>query len=241
MKRFFLLAGLGLYSLQAHAAVTVGYTNDFTVSAADFSDPKAPGQWALTSGTYVNTIAGNAGPSASTVEVTRGATENFSMSSTFKVTDISTSYSFGFAALGNTSSTTGTTAGNKFYLADIGNLGTTRILAFDGTGNTSVAVGGTLAFDSAKTYTLTLTGTYTGASLVLALTVFDGTSTVSATSASIAAPLAGNFFGYRNRNNNAASDVYAVAADDFKILVPEPSSLFLLGASLLGLAVKRRR
>lgn len=227
------------------AAVSVPYQNDFSVGAADFTTT-TPGQWAVSGGGFVNSISGD-GPSAATVEVTRPANSNFTMQATFNLgaSTTATSYGIGFAALGTGAATTGAVAGVNFYLADVSNLGAIRILQFTGGANTVIvadtaATGASLgSILTSETYTMTLQGTYIGSALTLALTVFDGTNTRTVTSSSIAAPLTGNYFGFRDRDNNAGT-VFSVTADNFSI-VPEPASVALAGLGLGVLAIRRRR
>lgn len=227
----------------AKAAVSLPYANEFLSDDGQFTET-SDAQWNEVAGAYQNSIT-NANPSAATVVVTRGATENFVMQSRFNVSTMTASVSFGFAALGTGAATTGAAAGVNFYLADVGSTGTIRILRFDGTGNTSVvddaaATGGSLGpLLTTETYDLTLTGTYTGSDLVLSFSVFDGTNTRTVTSAPITTPLAGTNFGYRNRNNNTGG--YVVNSDFFSMSVPEPSSVLLLGAATgFGLLLRRR-
>jgi len=240
-----LLSGLLVSSAvlsSAHAAVSLPYSNGFSTDDGQFTE-STDAQWIESGGFYQNSIT-NSNPSAATVSVTRGATENFVMQSRFNVTTMTPSVSFGFAALGTGAATTGANAAVNFYLADVGSGGTIRILRFDGTNNVSVvddtaATGGILgALNTTETYDLTLTGTYTGSSLVLSFTVSDGTNTRTVTSAPIASPLAGTNFGYRNRNNNTGE--YVVNSDFFTMSVPEPSSVLLLGAAA-GFGLLRRR
>lgn len=241
-----LLSGLLISSAilsSAHAAVSLPYSNDFSTDDGQFTE-STDAQWIESGGFYQNSIT-NSNPSASTVVVTRGATENFVMQSRFNVTTMTASVSFGFAALGTGAATTGANAAVNFYLADVGSSGTIRILRFNGTGNAVVVddtagTGGTLGvLTTGETYDLTLTGTYSGTDLVLSFTVSDGTNTRTVTSAPISSPLAGSNFGYRNRNNNTGD--YVVNSDYFTMAVPEPSSVLLLGAAAgLGLMCRRR-
>jgi hypothetical protein len=241
-----LLTGILLSSALASgvkAAVTLPYFNDYLSDDGQFTET-SDAQWIESGGAYQNTITTATG-SAATVVVTRPPTQNFVMQSRFHVTQATASYSFGFAALGTGAATNGATAGVDFYLADLGNTGTIRILRFNGATPTVLvddlsATGGILgAVDTIENYDMTLTGTYTGADLVLSLTVFDGTNTRTVTTGTLSTPLAGTNFGYRDRNNVTGS--YIVNSEFLSIAVPEPSAVLLAGAgAALGLLRRRR-
>lgn len=225
------------------AAVLLPYSNEFDTDDGQFTET-TDGQWIESGGAYQNSIT-NANGSAATVVVTRPATENFVIQSRFRVTTMTSSVSFGLAALGTGAATNGATTGVDFYMADVGTSGSIRILRFSGSSNAvivddSAATGNLLGtLDTGETYDLTLTGTYTGSSLVLSFTVSDGTNTRNVTSSAIAAPLTGTNFGYRNRNNVTGS--YVVNSDFFAMSVPEPSPVLLLGAgAACGLSRRRR-
>lgn len=170
------------------------------------------------------------------------------MTSQFNVTTASTSYSFGFSALGSTAATTGATGGGLFILADVSNTGAIRVLRFtSATGTEIVAnelgvgtVGGTGigTVNTSESYTLTLTGTYTGSNLLLTFQVFDGTNTRTVSGTTTA--MNGDYFGFRDRNNSTTNAPLVLTADNFSI-IPEPSSALLMGAGLAGFLVRRRR
>ena len=226
-------------------AATLAYSNDFLADDGEFTET-TDAHWLETGGVYRNTIS-LAEPSAATVQVTRPANENFVMQARFTInaTTTGSSYSVGFAALGTTAATTGAVAGTDFYLADVGNTGTIRILRFNGTGNTSLvadtsATGSLLGnLVTTEIYDMTLTGTYTGSALVLAFTVFDGTNTRTVTTSSQATPLTGSNFGFRDRNNTTG--IMVADIDSFAMAVPEPSSALLIGAGMTATLLRRRR
>ena len=234
------IISLCVFSVSASAAVIV-YENDFSTpigSGYGFSE-SSDAQWSVGSGVYINTITGDSA-SAANLSLPSVPGNNFIVTTVFTVPTIPASgnFSVGFSALSNSGTT-------DFYLADISNSGTLRLGAFN-TGTFSAFSGTTLSgtalgnLISGETYTMTLTGTYVGTSLTLALAVNDGANTATLTGTAPNAAKTGTYFGYRDRVNTAG-EVGTIRFDQFSVTIPEPSSSLALGLGAMGGVLKRRR
>ena len=246
---FPILAAAG--SLCQAATVSLPFTDEFTGPTTSFTPGATSpigGAWTITGGKYQSTNTPQ-NTSAALIQATNFvAGQNFTLSSTFTVTDLSSTLSVGFAALGTGANLQ--TTGVSYYLADIATDGTLRIGLFNATTFTNTApffagaAGiGTLA--ASDIVTMTLNGTYTGSSLVMTLSASkNGGSVASASTGTINTPLSGNFFGLRNRNGATAGngDDMVVQFENFSMTqVPEPSALLLGGLSAIGLGLRRKR
>lgn len=236
-----LLPIISLCALSASAsAAVVVYNNDFsTPIGAGYGFAEASdSQWSASPGIYNNTITGDSA-SAANLSLPSVPGNSFTMTTVFTVPTVpANSFSVGFAALSNSGTT-------DFYLADVSNLGTLRLGAFN-TGSFAVFTGTTLTgtpignLISAETYTMTLTGTYVGTTLTLALSINDGTNTATLTGAAAGTAKTGTYFGYRDRVNTAG-ETGTIAFDSLNVSIPEPTSSLALGLSLIGAVFRRRR
>jgi hypothetical protein len=203
--------------------------------------------------------------SSASIPVAGIAGTNFTITTQFTVASASTApvntgvNTIGFGALGGNATFSGDTAPNAYYLADYsytggptatpGDIGRLRILSlgdtsgFTATNSLNNLDGATTGFAIQKdvTYTLKLTGTYTGSTLNLALGLFDaaGTTQIGTSATAIdTSPLVGSNFGYRERTGTTTT--LDVSYDNFSV-VPEPSAALLAGVTGLGLIGIRRR
>jgi hypothetical protein len=249
-------------------AATMTYFNDFSGTGSNTDLPTettASGQsWTVTSGVYrymnTNTTGGGIASSAS-IPITNAATEPFPIVQTqFVVSGIGVPQTgsgdtLGFGLFGLDAAFTGAIASNAYYLADFAYArgatsgtvdGQLRILSLgDGTGFASITgvaddnASATLAVVPGATYTLRLTGSYTGPTLNLTLGVFNASGIQIGTSATASdtSPLAGTHFGFRNRTPIGGGTV-TINFDDF-LIMPEPAAAL----AALGLAIfaMRRR
>lgn len=236
------------------ATVTAPYTDNFQSSSAGSS----PADWTNT-GTATWTI-GNNGTTfggtnyyQSTTTTAQGAfasllqftnlTSNFTLTSTFQLNDRAVSSivppgtqqeRIGLAAL--------STAGlGSAYVADIqGNSGSMRIVSL-GT-NSDFSTPGALSLAGLllnTSYTMTLTGAYSGSTLNLSYSVTDGVTTQTVT-ATDPTPYTGQFFGFRNNLGASNTDGFGIRFANFQA-VPEPSVITLLVCSLLAAGCLMRR
>lgn len=247
-----------LVPLSPALAITTPYSDNFNSStvgtgAANFTT--TGGTWAIVGSGAANAYQGTIsapGTFLSTVQVTDlgSSLKDFSISSTFVITDPSATASNATIGLGFLSNTSN--LGTNYYLADISQTGVVRLLYFEGgaaqasgyngfTSNTGVNLGSSLVTGTA--YTMTLTGTYTGSTLNMSFNISDGTSTASITGVDTS-PLStasNNYFGYRLRQNASAPDAFTVEFDNFSI-VPEPSVYaLLLGGGFVLIFMQRLR
>jgi hypothetical protein len=235
-----------------HAAtVSLPYSDDFNGATTDLTPgTTAPigGAWAITGGTYQNTNVPQ-NTSAALIQASNFVPGlNFQLSTTFTVTDTSSNFSVGFAALGTGSSLQ--TAGVNYYLADIATDGTLRIGSFTATtfNATSPFFAGSAGIGpivNTDVVTMTLDGVYTGSSLVLTLSASkNGGAVASASTGTINSPFAGSNFGLRNRNGATAGsgDNMVVQFENFSMTqVPEPGALLLGVLGAIGLGLRRKR
>lgn len=212
-----------------------------------------------------NSATNNAMTTSSIDSVTLAANTSFAVSTSFSVlsnTTISSNSAngelrVGLVALGNSllaSAYLGdvvirTTSGG----AEAGLLRLTRL------GGSVSQTGSGLTINTTDTYSLALSGDYSGSSLTLTLTLTNLTTQDTASISTVdSAPLIGgaaqNYFGYRNRNfsgssTNASSTSASmnVDYDNFAVTtpapVPEPAMIGTLGLGMLALLCsgKRRR
>lgn len=262
MKLRFLAPLAALFVIGQATAAT--YTNDFngTDAVSKFTTETTNAQWLVSGGVYTNSYTATDTVSSASVAVSGVAGSNFQISTQFSFSSVvapgSSVSTIGFGALGNSA-----TFGGNFYLADYtyanqsgsSDAGRLRLLAIGDTsdfsannGNAKDNATATMAIQLDTTYTLRLTGTYSGSTLNLALALFDinGVQIGTTATATDTSPLAGDIFGYRNRLAAAASGgatptpSHTVNFDNFSI-VPEPSSMMLgaLGA-LAAIGIRRR-
>jgi hypothetical protein len=238
----------------ATAAITSPYFNDYAdeASVVLYTETTSD-QWAvLPSGKYQNQIAADLissnESSSSMLEFTDlggspATAQDFIFSTTFTITKSTGSFNtVGFALLGN--SPNATTNASSHYLADVyvgGSLMNAQ-LRFAEIGplpkltTTMLDLGKILMEDTP--YLLQVEGKYAGngdLNLKLELTGNNVTD-IYAIPQPIPANevLQGNYFGYRNRTGSTTSDL-TVEYDTLNITaIPEPSSIGIVAASLLG-------
>lgn len=233
-------------------AITAPYADTFQSTTSGNS----PADWVTAGGaTWSVVTAGSnqvyqavgssaAGSFSSTLSFSNitNSLSSFSISTSFKVTDLSNGAFVGIAAFGSTSGL-GTN-----YLADVNAAGTVRIISqgtnADFVASSTPSLG--VVFNTTSTYTMSLTGTYISGALNLSYTVSDGIGHTQTVTASDATPYTGTFFGIR-LNNSVASDPFAAQFSNFNVTtsaVPEPSTtaaLFGLGVLGASLVARRRR
>ncbi len=243
------LLGLFVAAASTAFAATVPYSDSFDSSSTagwtTGGSINASTTWAIAnaagSNVYQATTGNSAGNFTSVVQLTNvnPALENFTMTSTFKVTDGTIAQFVGFAAFSNNI----TPGVGSNYLADIDRGGGMRILAQnDSSGFTSTTAGfGSILLNTS--YTMSLSGVYVGTTLNLTFTVTNGTTTQSVTATDLT-PLTGQYFGYR-MNNGTANDPMQVQFSNFDVTtgaIPEPASTAaLLGLGALGTVLFSRR
>ncbi len=222
----------------------------------------------MSGGGYQNAFTGDDTASSASVSVAGVAGTSFTMSTQFTVNTVNpptgSVSTIGFGALGGDAVFSASSLANAYYLADFGyayamnaaggDKGRLRILALGDTqiGYSATNTGGNfngnttnLAIQTGVTYTLRLTGTYSGGSLSMSLGLFDAAGTTqigTSATATDATPLTGSNFGIRNRNSSNSSGTSSLNAtfDNFSVTnIPEPSTALL--GTLGALALLRRR
>lgn len=251
-------------------AAVFPYSNDFSGTGANtaFTTETTDAEWSVTGGVYQYTYTNTTiTPSRSSLQVTGMAGLDFTMETQFTVSSVgsvnSNGETLGFGLFGSDATFAGTNSGTAYYLADFqyansvtpGNL---RIIALgDTTGATGTQVSvdanpsvSTLAVVLDTTYTLRLTGTYSGTTLNMTLGLFDAAGTTqigTSATATDTSVLTGTNFGYRNRAGIGGGTV-SVAFDNFSVTtatIPEPSSSeMVFGCAALvaatGVMLKKR-
>lgn len=252
------------------SAAVFPYSNDFSGTGANtaFTTETTDAEWSVTGGVYQYTYTNTTiTPSRASLQVTGVAGADFTMETQFTVSSVgsvnSNGETLGFGLFGSDATFAGTNSGTAYYLADFqyansatpGNL---RIIALGDTAGatgTQVSVDAnpsvsTLAVVLDTTYTLRLTGTYSGTTLNMTLGLFDAAGTTqigTSATATDTSVLTGTNFGYRNRAGIGGGTV-SVAFDNFSVTtatIPEPSSsVMAFGCAALVAAtalVKKRR
>ncbi|HEV7301312.1 MAG TPA: hypothetical protein VGN72_18255 [Tepidisphaeraceae bacterium] len=234
-----------------------------------FTGSSSSGGWTVADGVYTVDVkstpngSGASNTATAALSITGVDTADWTMSSQFTVNSVTSpgfnnlGLTIGFGAFGSTS-TFSNASPNKYYLADLSyrnftatTQGTLRILEI-GTSNTTIATNSNAVADAdlvnGTTYTLKLSGTYSGApgasSLTMTLGLYDATGATaigSSVTGTDTTPLTGTNFGYRlNYNENNKS--FNASFDNFVVTnaaaVPEPAAVSLLG--LAGLIALRR-
>lgn len=260
------LAGLLLVGVQIASADVIPYSNDFsgTGSNTAFPNQTTASDWSVTGGTYVNSTSSTSLPvMSSSLSLTNMGTVAFTLTSQVTVTSFGSpngnGLTLGFGLFGLSSNFSGSNAASAYYLADWAvattgaGSGSVRVIALGDTTGVTTTTGladdnsssSILAATLGTTYTLKVDGVYSGSTLNLTLGIYDAAGTTQiGTSATLAdtSPLAGTFFGYRDRVG-IAGGTFTAAYDNFGVsAVPEPSSFALLAFSsgLTALALRRR-
>lgn len=246
-------------ALLSSQVIAASLLNDFSSSA--FPNESTDSQWSIGGGTYINSAPAGASTASFSLTGIRGS--DFTMSTQFILSSTSVSPSsgvstVGFGVFGLDSTFTGTAAGNAYYLVDFGyangmgnpGIGRLRVSAQGDTSNVTSVNGSALdtgrptnyAILKDVTYTLKLSGTYSGGTLNMVLGLYDAAGTTQiGTSATLVdtTPLAGDTFGYRNRSETAGNT--EVSFDNFALQsIPEPS-VFALALPAAALIVGRRK
>jgi len=266
-----LLAATALIAAPASVwAATVPYSNDFSGSGTNTAFTTQDTTYSVTGGVYKFSTSNTAtAASNASIQLTDLGTQSFTIQSQVTVTSFGApngqGITVGLGSFGGDSTFSAASAAKAYYLADwtvdagAGGTGsgTLRILSLgDASGFNNVnglADGNTSSTSFAATlnttYTLKLTGTYTGSgaskTLNLSLGVFDATGTTKVAGSTFAtatdtSPLTGTNFGYRNRLG-IGGGTFTTNFDNYSVAVPEPASLSILaGAGLLSLRRRRR-
>lgn len=246
----FIFFAVGCCASTFTAAAIVPYSNDFSLSAADFS-PTLSSQWSLNSGKYQNEILVDLDPNNNTSSSTRqfaglggspSSANDFSLSTVFTVTNsVGDFNSAGYALLANNFDATAT--GTSFYLADVFVGGGTMMsqLRFAQSGPAPTLA--TTMFNLNKTltpgipYTLQVQGIYAvngDLNLKLELTGDGDYDFLELPPIPASNVLEGDYFGYRDRTGSLTSAL-TVQYDSFSIAaIPEPSAIGFVAASLIG-------
>ncbi len=265
MKKLLLISSLSVCSAGFLGAAVIPYTNDFsgTGSNTAFTSENTDAEWTVSGGSYIfNYTNTTITPSTASVSLTDATAISFTMQTQFTVTTNmlnvnSNGATIGFGLFGSSATFAGTNAATSYYLADFqvatsGTAGNLRVIAL---GDTSGFTGTTtnvdanpgsasLAVVQNTTYTLRLTGVYSGGTLNMTLGVYDASGTTqiggSATGTDTS-PLTGTNFGYRNRIGIGTGS-FTTSFDNFSV-VPEPGTigLALAGFAAVTIVAARRR
>lgn len=229
-------------------SATIPYTNDFTsVGLANMA-----AQYTLDTGSgvlhYEVAAGGGAVVSTASEPFTNATNHDFLSTTRFTLNSFafgsSGNATVGLGILGSTSDFL-STGGEAFYLADWNPFGTSpgtlRILSLgndDGFTSMSTNVGVGIADE---TYELRLIGSYAGGTLNMSLRLYDsmGIQIGETATATDTSPLAGQFFGFRNRTGGSSHEINA----DFHHfnVVPEPSALIIAVVGGVGMLISTGR
>jgi hypothetical protein len=153
----------------------------------------------------------------------------------------SPSANFGLGLFGSSANFSDTTTASQYRLLLTTVSGTVGGLSLVKTGTTlSGTNGGSLLSVAPNTdYTIAVTVTPVGGSLVFHATASDGTNTRTL-DVTDATPLSGTFFGYRTATAGTGTNE-AVQYDNFSVtLAPEPGALGVVAAGMMMLGRRRR-
>lgn len=244
---------VALWSLsmdQAGNAATLPVIENFSGTAPDFTNTAAAGgAWAVNPGgagvlrlTQTSQASSSANSSAVSVPTGLGVadlgpSDYFLLSSTITLSAYTTT------------GTNGIDIGLNFF-GDDGNFTNAYRADFNPTKQTfriasaDVTPVGSFTYSTGEIYTLSVKGWYTSGTLNLDFTFSDPSQAPITISTTDATPLAGAFFGFRNRTGASSSNNNSVIDhDNFSLtVVPEPVSFYLLGVGgSLGLVMLRKR
>jgi hypothetical protein len=248
-----LVAVIGGILPPALPASTIPFINDY--DRANLANSTA--EFTLDTGNGVLNYAAGGGTVVSTASepVSGVSGSDFLVSTKFKLNSAAGTGNLPTMGLGvlGSSITFLSTAGDSYYLADwgisstLGTAGQLRIVAqgdttnFAGVSGDSDGSGGNgSSVVIGNTYELRLTGSYSGGTLNMTFAMFDGAGNQlgSAATATDTTPLAGQYFGYRNRTAGANHNV-AVSYDNFRV-VPEPGLISLVTSAIVMCICRRR-
>jgi hypothetical protein len=238
-----------LSMVQTGYATSLPFMEDFSGTAPDFTNTAAAGAvWAVNPGgagvlRLTQTAQASSQANSSSVSIPTGLgagslapTDYFLISSTINVSAYTTSgangVDIGLNLFGDDSALT------NAYRLDFNP--TKQSFRISGTDTTPT---GAFTFNALETYALTVKGWYTSGTLNLEFTLSDPSQSPVTISAVDTTPLAGTFFGFRNRTGASTSNNNSVINhDDFSAsVVPEPTSVSLVVvAGLCGLMLFRK-
>jgi len=265
LKTAAIVASLSIAGAQGASSAVIPYTNDFsgTGSNTAFPNENLDANWAVSGGSYVfNNSSTSVGPSSASIQLTNVGNA-FTIETQFSVGSSSFStnangITLGMGVLGSDANFTGTSAATSYYLVDWliaapTAPGTLRIVSLPDNGgfnasNTSVddnSSSSSLAVNLNSTYTMRLDGVYSGSTLVMTLSLYNasGAQIGASATATDTSPLAGTYFGYRNRMGLSGGSLNA-NFDNFSVTaVPEPGTVTMLalGAGVVLYGLRRRK
>lgn len=232
-----LVLGLGASSL---SAVTLPYENDFT------SDPSSDFTVASSSYSYDSELYGDVyryrrgtnstGLALVNAPALSAPQSGFTISTEIIPQANTSGSSFGFALMSDE-------AESEYILADWSSENQMRLLDIGiDVGLNATGTSSTVSFVEGNSYTLSVSGEYTGNQLDLTFTVSDGSNTDELTATIVdASSLYGNdYFGYRSYGSSTGTINFY---DDFSLAaIPEPSAYAIaFGAAVGAITLLRRR